>query len=194
MPTAILRYSTTGGFVVGADGKTCDLIEHTTLSANTQKVFQIPDLPAAYALYGEIGIGDGEPETPLILDLSSSVKRIVGSRTAAPTDLLMYANNLAHEIHGFLVDAKERGAIFHGFGDAYPNGTGIARILLFGYFEGVPSEAHILFSHRDQVPMQKVSRVDLRRSNPEVLGSAVIEQRLLRQLRSEDINVLEAAE
>jgi hypothetical protein len=196
MPTAILRYFTSSGFVIGADGKTSNGITGKELSADTQKIFQLPDLPAAYALHGDnIGIGDDDPDTPLILDLAVEMKRIVASRTKPmASDLLTYGNELAAEIQELLSEAKAKGAVFHGF-QQYVNGITIARILLFGYFEDIPSEVNILFFHRDQVLARyKVFDVDLRRSNPEVFGSKEIERRLFRQPQSEDISLLKAAQ
>jgi hypothetical protein len=196
MPTAILRYFTSSGFIIAADGKTCNSLTGDVLSTDTQKIFQIPGLPAAYVLYGDIGIGDDDPHTPLILDLAVEMKRILGSRTDAkpPSDLQSYGDDLAAEMQELLSASKAKGAVFHGKQE-YADGITIARILLFGYVDGIPSEVNILFFHREQrLVRQKVYPVDLRRSNPEVMGSLVIEQRLFRQPQSEDVSLLRAAQ
>src|ERR1039458_6572970 len=88
MPTAILRYFTTAGFVVGADGRVHS--GEKVLTDKAQKVFQIPGMPAAYALYGDIGIGDDDPETPVMLDLGAALKEIVAAPTDVPADLYSY--------------------------------------------------------------------------------------------------------
>ena len=171
-----------------------DLITQEIVSLNTQKVFQLPGLPAAYALYGNVEICDSDPDAPTILDLSAEMSRLVRSRQFIPPDLLAYSTDVASELQSLLIDAKARGAVFYG-SDAYPDGTAIARILFFGYFNGVPCETNIMFRHRNETLChQIVSVVDLQKANPEILGSLAIERRLFSQQQSEKTSLFEAAQ
>jgi hypothetical protein len=192
MPTAILRYFTTAGFVIGADGRI-----HSggkVLSDNAQKVFRIPGMTAAYALYGDIGIGDDNPESPVMLDLGDSLREIVAVSTEAPADLYTYGRELEAKLRARLLKAQTDGAVFHGFGAVPRYGTGLARILLYGFVREIASEVEILFSHSDQVLTgPNVFMVNLERSNPEVWGSPEITQRLFRQPESAKVSLLDAA-
>lgn len=193
MPTAILRFFTTAGFVVGADGKIQS--GEKTESDKATKIFQLPGLHAAYALYGEIGIGDDDPDTPVTLDLAASLKEIVSARTEMPSGLYSYGREIERKLRTLLLDAQARGAIFHGFGAVPPYGTGLAQIVLYGFITETPEEVLILFAHRDQVLTRpNVFSMNLRTGpNPEIWGSHEVARRLFPQRESEQISPLDAA-
>lgn len=175
MPTAILRYLTNNGFVITADGRT------SLGEGDAQKIFEINGAPAAYALYGTIGIGDWREDAPVPLDLGLETQRFVNSGLS-PRDLVTYGQKLADELFAALSKIKEHGAVprYDGFSE-FPNhpGTTIAHIFLFGYSDATPTEVDIRLWHRDQVIQKPGLRTDgLCCSNPMPLGAPKIFQHL----------------
>jgi len=58
MPTVIFRYLTRDGFAIVADGKSHKLGTDEPDKANVQKIFQIQEQSAAYALVGTVRFDD----------------------------------------------------------------------------------------------------------------------------------------
>jgi hypothetical protein len=195
MATAILRFWTTSGLVLGADGLKYDVMVGRAIGTDTQKVFEIPGLPAAYAMYGEIGIGDNKPDTPILLDISQEIRKFLEfGDHSLPFDFLAYANRIAADLHQSIAATKDRGAIWGGNQESIRPGQVIARIILCGFFDGKPMEININFEHLNQRLLPpRVFPVDLQRSNPEVFGSLPITQRLFKQPQSPDLSLSEAA-
>jgi hypothetical protein len=195
MATAILRFWTNSGLVLGADGLKYDVGVGRAIGTDAQKVFEIPGLPAAYAMYGEIGIGDYNPDTPILLDLSQEIRKFLEfGDYSLSFDFLAYANRIAANLHQSIAGTKDRGAIWGGNQESLRPGQVIARIILCGFFDGTPMEINIRFEHVNQTLLPpRVFPVDLQRSNPEVFGSLLVTQRLFRQPESPDLSLLEAA-
>ena len=168
MPTAIVRYLSNSGFVITADGK-------TPLNETTQKIFEIKGTPAAYALYGTIGFGDGRPESegPCPLHLGDEIEKLLKSGKVPIGDLVLCGEKLAEELHAIIVKAKaENRIVYPATGPSDPNGMLIAKIFLFGYSSGAPIEVYITFQHRQHILNDpKVIGFDPRRSNPCCWGS-----------------------
>lgn len=170
MPTAIFRYLTNSpGFVIAADGRTTDGNDEA------KKIFEIEGAPAAYALYGNIGIGDWRENTPIALDLGVETQKFIKSGSdKILTDFVGYAQDLADALYAKLLKLKDDGVIprYDGFLEYGDGSLTIAHIFLFGYSNGVPSEVDILFSHRDQAPRKPLLRThSFRESNPHAWGA-----------------------
>lgn len=195
MATAILRFWTNSGLVLGADGLKYDLVAKRAVGTDSQKVFEIPGLPAAYAMYGEIGIGDNNPDTPILLDLSQEIKKFLDlGDYSLSFDFFAYANRIAANLYQSIAATKDRGAIWGGNQESITPERVIARIILCGFFDGTPMEINIRFEHLNQRLLPpRVFPVDLQRSNPEVFGSFPVMQRFFRQPESPDLSLLEAA-
>jgi len=195
MATAILRFWTNSGLVLGADGLKYDVVAGRAIGTNAQKVFEIPGLPAAYAMYGEIGVGDNNPDTSILLDLSQEIRRFLDfTDYSSSFDFLAYANRIAANLHQSIAATRDRGAIWGGNQESIRPEQVIARIILCGFFDGEPVEINIRFEHRDQRLLPPlVFLVDLQRSNPEVFGSGLVTRRLFRHPESPDLSLLEAA-
>jgi len=195
MATAILRFWTNSGLVLGADGLKYDVVDQRAIGTDAQKVFEIPGLPAAYAMYGEIGIGDNNPDTPILLDLSQEIRKLLDCDYSSSFDFFAYANRIAAGLHQSIAATKDRGAIWGGNQESIAPGQVLARIILCGCFDGTPMQVNIKFGHLNQRLLPpRVFPVDLQRSNPEVFGSLPVTQRLfLRQPESADLSLLEAA-
>jgi hypothetical protein len=177
MPTAIFRYLTNSpGFVIAADGRTTDGNDEA------QKIFEIEGAPAAYALYGNIGIGDWRENTPIALDLGLETQKFIKSGSGKIlNDFVGYAQDLADALYALLLKLKDDGVIprYDGFLEYGDGSLTIAHIFLFGYSNGIPSEVDILFSHRDQVLRKPLLYpFGFRHSNPHAWGAVGLFRRM----------------
>jgi hypothetical protein len=166
MPTAIVRYLTESGLVIAADGK-------TPLNETTKKIFQIKGVPAAYALYGNIGFGDGkDDDRPCPLHIGDEIEKLLNSGKIPTDDLVVCGEKLAQELHAIIYKAKAENLIVYPTLPVDLNGVFIANVFLFGYSKGAPVEVWITFQHRQQVlnPPRAIG-FDPRRSNPHCWGS-----------------------
>jgi hypothetical protein len=175
MPTAIFRYLTHSGFVLAADGR-------ITGDDEAQKIFEIKGAPAAYALFGNIGIGDWREDAPIALDLGLQAKKFTESGSnKLLNDFVDYAQDLADALHSQLLQLKDQGVIprYDGFNEYNDGNSTIAHIFLFGYSNGVPSEVDILFSHRDQaLKKPRLYAYGFRHSNPHAWGAQGLFRRM----------------
>jgi hypothetical protein len=169
MPTAIFRYLTNSGFVIAADGRI------TGGDDEAQKIFEIKGAPAAYALYGNIGIGDWREDAPVALDLGLEAKKFIESGSnKLLSDCVGFAQDLADELYSLLLKLKDQGVIprYDGFLEYGDGSLSIAHIFLFGYSNDAPAEVDILFSHRDQALRKPLLYpFGFRRSNPHAWGA-----------------------
>lgn len=176
MPTAIFRYLTNSGFVIAADGRT------TGGDDKAQKIFEIKGAPAAYALFGNIGIGDWREDTPVALDLALEAKKFTESGSnKLLNDFVGYAQDLADALHSQLLNLKDQGVIprYDGFSEYNDGSSTIAHIFLFGYSNGAPAEVDIVYSHRDQVLRKPLLYpFGFRHSNPHAWGAAGLFRRM----------------
>ncbi len=176
MPTVVFRYLTRDGFIIVADGKVYDPRKDATESTTAQKIFEIPDRPAAYALYGNIRFDDDTDETKSV-NLAAEIEKFVFSGAAKPDDLLIYGQQVAEPLYLRLLKAQADGHVidFQGFNEFPANGTTIARIFLFGYCDGAPCEVDIRLWYRDQtLERPQVNAFDIRQRNPRPWGSPVV--------------------
>jgi hypothetical protein len=203
MPTAIVRYLTTSGFVIVADGKTSDGSE------TSQKIFEIKGAPAAYALYGNIGFGNGKDDgEPPPLDLGEETEKLFNSGTMPVSDLLLCGEQLADALQAMIFKAKAGNLIVYPSGPVECGIVRIANILLFGYSDGSPLEVDITFWHRrDTLGHRNVRTVNPHRPpNPYAWGCPLVwgllisgDRRFARfsgvkvPPKPEEISVLEAA-
>jgi hypothetical protein len=151
MPTAIVRWLTSSGFVITADGKIQNAVNRETLNTTTQKIFPIPGAPAAYALYGTVGLGNEKDDDSPGLHLGDEIGKIVASGMAPSADLLTYSQQLAETVHDRIQEAKDNGLIEY---PSIPSEMGIvtiANVFIFGFTDGAPSEVRITFWHRQHV-------------------------------------------
>jgi hypothetical protein len=177
MPTAIFRYFTNSGFVIAADGKTTDGDD------KAQKIFEIKGAPGAYALYGNIGVGDWREDTPVALDLGAETHKFIesASKEKLLNDFIGYAQDLADALYALLLKLKDAGVIprYDGLNEFNDGNSTIAHIFLFGYSNGVPSEVDILFSHRNQVLRKpRLYAYGFRHSNPHAWGAEGLFKRM----------------
>lgn len=177
MPTAIFRYLTNSpGFVIAADGRTTDGNDEA------QKIFEIKGAPAAYALFGNIGIGDWRENSPIALDLGLETQKFVNlGCDKILNDFVGYAQDLADALYAQLLKLKDDGVIprYDGFLEYGDGSLTIAHIFLFGYSNSVPSEVDILFSHRDQVLRKpRLQAYGFRQSNPHAWGAEGLFKRI----------------
>lgn len=177
MPTAIFRYLTSSpGFVIAADGRI------TGGDDKAQKIFEIKGTPVAYALFGNIGIGDWREDTPVALDLGLEAKNFIESGSnKILSDFVGYAQDLADELYSLLLKLKDQGVIprYDGLSEYNDGNSTIAHILLFGYSNGLPAEVDILFSHRDQALRKpRLYAYGFRHSNPHAWGAEGLFKRM----------------
>ena len=158
MPTAIVRYLTTSGFVITADGK-------TPLNEKTQKVFEIKGAPAAYALYGNsVGFGNGkDDDEPSPLHLGTETQRLFDSGSMPVGDLLLCGQRLKAALDPIISKAKADDLITFPSTPVEAGIVTLAHIFLFGYLDdGSPAEVRLTFWHRHQ----SFGDTDVRHVNP----------------------------
>jgi hypothetical protein len=178
MPTAIIRFFTSQGFVIAADGYSTDVDKRVT-EKNVQKIFPIPNSFLVYTLQGTVCLGD-EPNR---LDLAREIRNIVDSISISKmADLSQYAESLERPIYKLLVRWHSKNPKFPEqlIDEADQPGRTILRVMLLGYFNGRPSEVGIRFFHRDHtlVKVQVISYPLQVGFYPGVFGSAKIAELL----------------
>ncbi|MGA2646974.1 MAG: hypothetical protein ABSF15_19860 [Candidatus Sulfotelmatobacter sp.] len=177
MPTVIFRYLTRDGFAIVADGKSHKLGTDEPDKANVQKIFQIQEQSAAYALVGTVRFDDDTGKL-CSLNLPQEIDGLVRAGAATLCDLLRIEEQLARPIYDLLLKGKADGLItdYTGTLDFIgQRGLTIFSVLLFGYCNGAPSEIHVRFWHQDQVPGKpEVRPFDFRGMNPRPIGSPEI--------------------
>jgi hypothetical protein len=177
MPTAIVKHYTTDGFVLTADGKTSDG------SLTTQKIFEIKGAPAAYALYGNsVGFGNGKDDgEPSPLHLGTETERLFNSGNLPVGDLLHCGQQLGAALNAIISKAKAHGLVVFPSRPVEGGIVILANVFLFGYSNGLPTEVHLTFWHRQQrLGDEDVRPVDpCHPPNPRVWGSPSVWNSLL---------------
>jgi hypothetical protein len=176
MPTIIFRYLTRDGFALVADGKSHSLGKDEPDEINVQKIFQIQEQSAAYALIGTVRFDDDTGQL-YSLNLPKEIDSLARASAVTLCDLPRLEEQFARPIYDLLLRGKADGVISDYTGTLdFPNsGLTIFSVLLFGYCKGAPSEIHVRFWHQDQVlGRPQVAPFDLRSRNPRAVGSPII--------------------
>jgi hypothetical protein len=188
MPTAIVRFQTAEGFVIAADGRArkYENGKYTVEHDNMQKIYPIPGESLVYVLLGNMKLGKDETDSGgIVVDLVSEVAASV-SRLAGQTfkDIGQYADHLSIPILKRLSEAKSSGQI-RKFPERASDiekdrpGHVIGHVLIFGYYNGQPSETDIRFFHREQEPTKQVIPNNLWIGYPpQIWGSIIVAKAL----------------
>jgi hypothetical protein len=177
MPTAILRFLTTKGFVIAADGLSRDRETGETHSKET-KLYRIndPSRSLVWALSGTARIKD-PTDTHVALDLVAECSRAVTVFSKQmPSDLLVYARTIAGRLQSALENSKNAGKIsrFPLLVDpSQPDQCLIATLFFWGYYEGVASRAVVKITHRNQSLSPLQSEGTMVDPWPEISGSGI---------------------
>jgi hypothetical protein len=177
MPTVIFRYLTRDGFAIVADGKSHKLGTDEPDETNVQKIFQIQEQSAAYALFGTVRFDDDTGKL-YSLNLPKEIDALVQAGAATLCDLPRLEEQFARPIYDLLLKGKADGLITDYTGTLdFPGQRGLTifSVLLFGYCNGSPSEVHVRFWHQDQdLGRPEAGPFDLRSRNPRAIGSPLI--------------------
>ena len=153
MPTAIIRICTNKGIVVAADG--LELINlQKEKQRNLQKIYQVPNHPLTYVLFGHTGIRvSGKMIVNLIDETRESARSLKG---IAFDDLALYAEHFSRPIQKVLWAKRKDGSIPYfapGPEEGQPGDT-ILHVFFFGYIRGIASTVDLRFFHRNSIPSE----------------------------------------
>ncbi|MCU1271008.1 MAG: hypothetical protein JWN74_2302 [Acidobacteriaceae bacterium] len=183
MPSAILPFYTSEGFLIAADGRT--RVNGEKRDDQTIKIFQLaePGRSFAYAFGGTVGFTDKENEDLILFDLRDEILKIIKSlRMTNHKNFKSYAGKIVARLHEGLTKAltNERMERLKDEGTVEEPAL-VACLILVGYYEKEPSWIAIRFPHIKQtllepepeiMPLQKGYRP------PVVYGSQIIARRL----------------
>lgn len=148
MPTAIVRICTNEGMLIAADGRVLKGYSEI-ITEKSQKIFQIPNAPAAYAIFGSTGmsIGGDSPNSLNLIEETQRAESLVSLSEC--DDLYQYVQNFSKPIQEKLSMWRQGGALFP-FGGEEPGqpGNAILHLFFFGYLRGVPETIDLRFWHR----------------------------------------------
>ena len=161
MPSALYIVCTEHGFVVAADGRRRkgEGENAELLNDDEIKIFKItdPGRCLAYAAVGTVGLAkrDSTDDPNVVVFLPSEIEsaaiELSSKRFVEPS---LYVRNLCRPVYNKILKAKKDGLIDYpenpvteGFDEP---GMTIARLLVFGYYEGTSVCFIIRFFHREQ--------------------------------------------
>jgi hypothetical protein len=189
MSTAIFRRYTPHGFIIAADSRNSNPLDHSVISNECQKIFCIRNCEGTFAMVfsGTVGITADEGEE-LVWDLCQEALKSAASLESRRTSTLHgMAVRICRPVNQLLREIKKDGRTskypdFEPFivGDG---GTTIARLFIDGYHRGIPARVNVRFWHETQRLMEPdIRHVDLYLGDI-IYGSATIGDLLW---RSED--------
>lgn len=157
MSTAIVRTYTSEGFVIAADGRACGGEDGKVETDSVQKIFPIGSSSIgflAYSISGTVSIASRDA-TEIAFNFAEEINRatLVLSMRRFST-LADYAKRAYRAVHQKLKDGKLGGRLEYPDAetlDPSEPGSTIARVLIDGYFNGVPSRVKVRFFHECQV-------------------------------------------
>ncbi|MGO8817110.1 MAG: hypothetical protein ACLQVG_20905 [Terriglobia bacterium] len=152
MPTAIARICTPEGIVIAADGFEAKPSLEPNQS-NLQKIYPVPGIPLAYAIFGTTGTMVSDDKPP-VLDLIEEAKKSANSIVVTESDdILAYIEKFSHPIQEYLLLKREDGSIpyYPSNKDGHLPGRTITHVFLFGYYQGIPWTVDLRFFHINQI-------------------------------------------
>jgi hypothetical protein len=165
MPTCIVRAYTPDGFVIASDG-----LNAATDATAERKIFTFPQSgDLAFSFAGSIGW----PRFNLIDAFRFTIAAL---SPAHGGDVRAWLQQVAEVVNQAIMDARDDGRIrlTQTMPEREPDGFfTIAKVLVDGYFDGVPIRFDILFSHRRQEQRGRVWPVQLT-NQPDICGSHLI--------------------
>jgi len=157
MSTAIVRTYTAEGFVIAADGRARGTEDGKTKFEKVQKIFPIGSGRNPLLVYSI----SGSPTIPSrdatevafnFVEKINAAAQVFSERRA--NNLFDYAKRVGGAVHQALKDAKMVGLLDYPESetlDPSERGSTIARVLIDGYYKGVPSRMKMRFFHEHQV-------------------------------------------
>ena len=155
MPSALLFFYTSEGFLVAADGRMRS--EGAVLSDSVTKIFSIsaPNVSLAYAFAGSVAFTDKKDPSSILFDLREEAVKVIQSlRPEDYDDLTSYAGAFSRQLYDRLVAAKQNESM-ERFKEEQPY---IAYLFFAGYFAGQASWVTAEFLRDGQTPLLPVVR------------------------------------
>jgi hypothetical protein len=183
MPSAILPFYTSEGFLIAADGRR--RVNQEKRGDDTTKIFEIkePGKSLAYAFGGTVAFTDKENEDSILFDFRDEIVKIIKSqRMANHTNLQSSAGKIAARLHEGLTNAlaNERMERLKDEGTVEEPAL-VACLILAGYYEKEPSWIAIRFPHIKQTllePELKLMPLEKGYRPPVVYGSQIVARRI----------------
>jgi hypothetical protein len=183
MPSAILPFYTSEGFLIAADGRR--RVNQEKRGDDTTKIFEIkePGKSLAYAFGGTVAFTDKENEDSVMFDFRDEILKIIKSqRMANHKNLKSYAGKIAARLHEGLrtVLTNERMERLKDEGK-FEEPALVACLILAGYYEKEPSWITIRFPHIKQTllePELKLMALEKGYRPPVVYGSQIVARRI----------------
>lgn len=155
MATAIVRGHAAAGFVIAADGRSCDLPSYNISSDSTQKIFQVGDC-AAYCMTGYSRLGDRRENSldTVLFDFSDQIALHAGLRSVSSFgSLLEYGQQVAEGVYCALRAACQNPEIdLPTVLSDDGQGQMILNLFVDGYAQGRAERLRIRFWHESGAP------------------------------------------
>jgi hypothetical protein len=150
MPSAILLFYTSEGFLMAADGRARS--QQAVLSETMTKIFPItqPGRHLAYAFAGTVAFTDKDNEDAVLFDFRDEAMKVIESLcTLDHGSLESYTSAVSDQVYSRLVAAKEN-VRMEPFKETQAY---IAYLFIAGYFKNQPGWAVAEFSRYGQTPL-----------------------------------------
>lgn len=150
MPSAILLFYTSEGFLMAADGRA--RIQQAVLSETMTKIFPIRQLGChlAYAFAGTVAFTDKDDEDAVLFDFRNEAIKVIESLGTSDHDSLeSYTHAISDQLYRRLVAAKKN-VRMEPFKETQAY---IAYLFIAGYFKNRPGWAVVEFSRDGQTPL-----------------------------------------
>ena len=155
MSTAIVGFHTATGYLVAADGRSCNS-DLTVSSDSVQKIFDISRItgPLAFSLTGNATIVDGSGN--VAIDFAREVRELCRDLASQRSNSLAgFSTRIGRSLHGLLAAGKEKGVFSLpadiGGPDPRKSESDIVTVLFWGYWDGEPQQAALRLSQKSQV-------------------------------------------
>jgi hypothetical protein len=183
MPSAILPFYTSEGFLIAADGRR--RVNKEKRGDDTTKIFEIsePGKSLAYAFGGTVAFTDKENEDLIMFDFRDEILKIIRSqRMANHNNLQSYTWKIAVRLHERLTHAltNERMERLTDEG-AVETPADVACLIVAGYYEKYPSWVAIKFPHIGQAllePKLQVMTLAKGYMPPVIYGAQIVFQKI----------------
>jgi len=183
MPSAILPFYTSEGFLIAADGR--KRVNGEKRDDETVKIFRIAEAgrSLAYAFGGSVAFTDRENSDHILFDFRDEILKVIKSlRMTNHRSLKSYAGKIAVRLHEGLAKALTNERMEHLKDEGTVEQPAlIACLVLTGYYEKAPSWIAIRFLHRKQTLIEpEIRSMPLVKGYrpPMVYGSQIVAERI----------------